>query len=306
VTEGHQASGSPTVEKLSIQRKGQETYVIEEIPPAGDNDVLTSFNIYKVTSPIPFELNFFEADSIVLGLFDLRASEVFHLGEELPDDEITGFSEPTMLIEMTVNKEDVGLLIGNPVYEQLEGINGEREIITGYYGVFSAYPDVVYVFALDFLPWLNFDMERLMSSSFHMPQILHVGGLTIETPNHSMNFTFTGNSNEDEEYFLAGELVDTRHFKSLYQYVIAASAEQLFKGDADAVADMPLLARYTYSYRERFNRPDDTVEFRDSGDRRVVIVFNGEPRFTCRMMYITRLEQNLEAYLKGEEINISF
>jgi len=306
LTEEHQAAGSPTVEKLSVQRKGQETYLFEAIPPLGENDVMTSFNQHKVVSPVQAELGYFEAERIIFGLFGLRAMEVYHLGEELPDDEIAGLNEPTAVVEMTVGKDDTELIIGNPIYETITGVGDNNiDIVTGYYCVFSAYPDVVFIISVDFLPWLNFDIERLMATGFHMPNILHVGALVIQTPAHDLSFTFTGDT-YTEQYFLDGELQEALRFKSLYQYVIAASAEALFKGDPEAVKDMPLLASYTFSYRENFNRPDDVVEFYDSGDRRIVIAFNGEPRFTCRAMYATRLEQNLDAYLKGEEIILSW
>ena len=305
LTADYETAGAPDVSKLTIERAGEETYIVEAMPKRAEDEVITTLNLHRIVEPVQIELSYSESQSFVFGLYGLSATEVEYVGREMPADDITGFNSPAAFIEMTAADETYSLKIGKAVYETIADADGvAKEVLKGYLGIYSEYPDVIFVFSPDALPWLNFSLEKIMAKTFLLPYIYNVSDFTVETPARTLAFEFRGDT-ETEEYFMSGAKVDTDKFKKLYQYCISASAEALFKGDAESVKEMPLMARFTYKYRD-LNKPDDVVALYDSGDRRCIITVNGEPMFTCRAMYITRLEQNIEAYLNGETLIMSW
>jgi hypothetical protein len=214
----------------------------------------------------------------------MKEERVEYAGEDIHEKYAHIFEEPDLVAVMTIGDYTASLTVKD------------------FYGFHSGSPDVLYVFSAQSLHYLlSFDTESIMATMFHRPYIFTVAEFIVETPLHTLPFTFTGYERANEKYFLDGEPVDTNRFKDLYIFALSASAEGLFKGEPEDVADMPLLARYTYIYRDT-DIPDAVIEFFDSGDLRAVIAVNGEPRFTTRIGYLTRLTQNLEAYLNDEPL----
>ena len=82
----------------------------------------------------------------------------------------------------------------------------------------------------------------------------------------------------------------------MYQYLLSAPAEEVNLDGATGT----LLASFTYHYHDN---PDqtDTIEIFQISERRCSIALNGRNDFTCRMAYYTRLVENMEALLNGEE-----
>jgi hypothetical protein len=112
-------------------------------------------------------------------------------------------------------------------------------------------------------------------------------GISGDPSNHV--FTFNGVQAEKEEAF-----------KQLYQFLISASGNEIYLEDEKD----EFICSITYSYRDKTKNPkDDVVEFYHShSDLKTIIFVNGNPAFKCRQMYVTRLLENIQAYLKGEEI----
>ncbi|MCL1823760.1 MAG: DUF4340 domain-containing protein [Oscillospiraceae bacterium] len=302
VTPSYDEAGTPDVEKLIIECFG-DRHVIEMFQKADENDIVLTLNLHRFTEPIDVVIDYTDGFPLVHGMFGLTAGKVAYTGspEEMPDTDVTGFDEPSALIEMTANGKKSTLTLGN-VY--IEFGEGENDDIIYIYGVHSDIPGVLYLFLPEQLPWYDINIEKIMAGTFHMPFIFGVSDLTAEVGGKVLNFTFSGESVDDEAYYLDGELVDTSAFKKLYQFIIGAPAENLFKGNAEDVQQMPLSARISYQYRG--SRPDDVIEFYDAGNRRCVIAFNGVPTYTSAFSYVAALENNINAFLNNEEVVFNY
>jgi hypothetical protein len=300
LTPGYDELGFPDIERLVIDRPGHERYIIGINPRALDPDVIISKYIF--TEPVQVEVDATRGGSLMEGMFGLTAAKAVlvdeNLIQELPEEYADIFDDLFAAVEITIDSLTRILIIGGRHYEADD--EGEM-IFAGHYGIYSNYPEVLYVFAPEELSWLNFTIDSVMATMFMRPLIYSLDGLIVETPEQRLNFRITGTGRSDEEFFLDGAVIDTDAFKQLYMYVIQVSAETLFTGEPEDVANLPFAARYTFKHREE-GRPDDILEFYELGNMRSLIVVNGEPMFTTRTAYLTRLEQNIEAYLKGEAL----
>jgi hypothetical protein len=297
VTPSFMDAGWPQIDRLVIDRAGHEQYIIELVPRLYEDELI--INSHRLLAPIQVEVDHDKGSALIQGLFGLTAAEAVFVGAELSGELARVFDEPEAVITMTLGSYVSSLIVGGRYFTQND--DGEN-VFSGFYGVHSDYPDVLYIFSPQMLNrLLSFDAESIMAAMFHRPLIYTVAEFIIETPAHSLSFTLTGEDRNDEQYFLHGELIDINTFKDLYIFALMMSAEALFKGTPEDTADMPLLARYTYRYRDP-GAPETVIEFYDIGDMRSVIAVNGDPRFTTRTGYLTRLEHNLEAYLNNEPI----
>jgi len=288
LTEDFQEAGFPSVERVEIERAGEERFIIEAYSEVHAEDM--TFNKFRFTEPVQnIEVDTTRGQNVIIGLYGLIATDVVYVGEEIPEE-----GEFALFVEMTVDGKTTSLTV-RAVLEDESGA-----VI--YQGVHSDFPEVLYTFAPESLPWLDFDIESIMATLFLQPYIYTVTDFIIETPEHTLSFLCTGEGRSDEAYFLDGEPIETAPFKDLYIYAICASATGLFTGEPDEIEDMLLLARYTYTFRETSGRRDIVAEFYDAGNLRSVIVLNGEPLYTTSTLYLTRLNQNIEAYLSGEKV----
>jgi len=287
VTPEFTEAGFPTIDRLVIERAGHERYIAELIPRI---ETETAVNSHRLVQPLEIEIDHERGGRLLQGLFGLRATGVAYVGTELLTE---FFEEPTAVVFMTIGENVSFLAVGADENDE------------NYYAVHSDHPDVVYIFPPESLSWfLNLDAEKIMATRIHMPLIYIVSELTIETPRHTLGFRLTGESVGNEAYFLNGEQVNTELFKSLYRYTISINAAELYKDEPQNIADMPFLARFVFSYKN--DRPDDVFEFYDAGSMRAVISVNGVPRFTKSIGYLNRLEENLELYLAGEPLILTW
>jgi hypothetical protein len=293
LTESHENLGMPLVERLTVEYADGEIYNIELIPAAGEDEIAVTFNLHRMTEPYRVELSLTESHRHIHGLFGLTAAGVIYAGENA--EEILGESVPILNVEMDIGGMTVNFMLGG---EAVQNEDGETGVI--FQGIFSEIPNVIYTFAPSALPWLSFEVEQIIAMLFHTPMITNVSDLIIEGFGYDLHFTLTGEIGADEDFYMNGVLHDDRAFRLLYQFAISAPTEAPFRGDADDIENMPLIARYTYRYRG--DRAEDIIEFRDSGDLRVVTTRNGEPMFSSRNSYIQRLEQNLELFINNEPI----
>ena len=64
---------------------------------------------------------------------------------------------------------------------------------------------------------------------------------------------------------------------------------------------------YTYADKTKGDNGVDTVRFYEStDDRKVIINLNGENLFKTRQMYITQLFSNVDSFLSGGEIILTY
>jgi hypothetical protein len=188
---------------------------------------------------------------------------------------------------------------GNIAYDIDE--DGEP-VILGRYGICSEVPDVIYLFSIN-LPWLYTTPEDIMAHMFLMPYIYSLSELTVYTPERQLNFTITGDAFQNTITHNGVILTNTRPFTELYQYIISAKGEIMFRDELEP--DCELIARITYRYRED-SREDDVVEFYTAGDRKSIIRINGENVYMCRDIYTIQLLSNIEAFINGDELRLDW
>ena len=117
------------------------------------------------------------------------------------------------------------------------------------------------------------------------------------------DFKIVGDA-DNASFSYDGKEVDAAKFKSFYQYLLSAYAEQIYLDDL--TDDNKFIAGITYDHREE-GKENDAVEFYSSeSDRTCIIVVNGDVRYKVRQIYATRLLENLNALLTGGEIVSEF
>lgn len=295
----------PVISRITVKKPDEEDVVIEALPPAEEGEIAKTFNTHKFTSPFNIEIEQTKGQSLVYGLYGLTALEAVWVGLEEKDYSLSGLDNPSCEVEMQVGGKTYTLTLGLPVVAENENEDGVTErSLKGYYGVFSEVPDVLYIFPPSALPWLYIDYESIMSGLFMLPYIYSVSDVIVETNDAdigTLNFKIVGDEDEYKFYLDGKEITDQSRFKTLYQFLIGASAETLYTEEAT----LPMIARYTYKYKDTALK-DDVVEFYESDDRKIIIYVNGEPLFKCRALYTARLMQNLEAFLNGGELSVNW
>jgi hypothetical protein len=97
-----------------------------------------------------------------------------------------------------------------------------------------------------------------------------------------LKFVGTGTSADDYEVTLNGEDFDLNRYKSFYQALIKAPAEELY---LDEVEGDPVA---TVTINLQIGGDPDVVEFYRIDDRKTVIVHNGVPSFACRTSFLEK------------------
>ena len=160
------------------------------------------------------------------------------------------------------------------------------------------------------LPWISIDITKMFSSILYLPFIDDVSQVDLmlngETYSFEMELAEPEEGEEAEEPSLGrvtynGQELDLDNYRTMYQFFLLAPAEDLNLDGATG----ELIASITYHYHDDPDRTD-TIEFYQISDRRVALGLNGDISFTSRIAYITRLEQNLEKLLNGEEPDLDY
>jgi hypothetical protein len=117
--------------------------------------------------------------------------------------------------------------------------------------------------------------------------------MTIEAPNTTLNFVGTGDS-DDYSVTLNGEDFDLNRYKSFYQAMIKTPAEELYIDEVTGEPEVTITMNLT-------SGDEDVFEFYRISDRKVAIVHNGVPSFSCRASFLDNcLIPNLEN-INGED-----
>ena len=102
-----------------------------------------------------------------------------------------------------------------------------------------------------------------------------------------------------------GEKWDEQACKDLYQYLISASGEDLYfdedKGE--------LLAEIVYNYKDKSDGVDgkDVVRiYASNTDRKIILNLNGKNLYKTRQIYSTQLFKNIESFLRGDPITLTY
>lgn len=300
-------SENDTVNRIRIERKDLEKdIVLDKLPEETKKEFSSTYVGYAMSSHNGILADDELDKNVVYGLYGISASDVFAVSPTDEQKKQAGLDDPDCTVTMVSNEDTVTkLTIGLAVYTVTKNDETGEEIktITGYYGMLSD-KDAIYVFSPDSLPWLTATPEGMLYKLFLTPYIYYLDGVTIyDSDRKAYDFKITGDA-DDSSFTYDGKEVDSAKFKSFYQYLLSAYAEQIYLDDL--TDDNKFIAGVTYDHREE-GKENDVVEFYASeSDRTCIIVVNGDVRYKVRQIYATRLLENLNALLTGGEIVSEF
>lgn len=300
-------SENDTVNRVRIQRKDLEKdIVLDKLPEETEKEFSSTYVAYAMSSHNGILADDELDKDIIYGLYGISASDVFAVAPTDEQKKQAGLDDPDCTVTMVSNDDTVTkLTIGSAVYTVTKNEDTGEEIktITGYYGMLSD-KDAVYVFSPDSLPWLTTTPEGILYKLFLTPYIYYLDGVAIyDSDRKAYDFKITGDA-DDSTFTYNDKAVDSAKFKSFYQYLLSAYAEQIYLDDL--TDDNKFIAGVTYDHREE-GKENDVVEFYSSeSDRTCIIVVNGDVRYKVRQIYATRLLENLNALLTGGEIVSEF
>ncbi len=301
------------IRRITVERSDLEKPIIIEEILSEDEDDVQVFS-YRLVSPYSTYADLTDVPTFLNEMFGLSAGGCEWVGMEGTDYEIAGLNEPDAIITVETNLRTFSLKIGSALTETVVGDDGsERQVVTGYYGMSSEVPGVLYRFSPGSITALTIDPEKLISRSFLMPYIYSLNNISYsdsEGRNLRIDVETIKAQNEDEDdihsFYISGEKVtDEKSVKNLYQYFISAAGEELYFDDDKG----ELLAEITYDYIKNENGVEgkDVVRFYSSNsDRKVIVSINGENLFKTRQMYITQLFSNIDNFLNGKDIVLTY
>lgn len=306
-------SASEEILKMTIERIDlEEPIVIEMIPASEDEDKIQVY-AYRLTSPYYAYMDLTNAPTFLYSLFGLTASECARVGVNDDVRRIVGLDEPNCTVTIETNKRNYSLTLGKALAEEQTDADGNvTKSVTSFYGVSGDHPDILYRFDTSVLEVMSIKPETLISNLFLMPYIYSLKSVHYTDPTgRDVDLGIETVKAQDEggedihNFYLNGEPTDEAAAKNLYQYFISASGEDLYfdedKGE--------LLGEITYTYIDPNEGMDgkDIVRFYSSNtDRKVIIELNGGNLFKTRQMYVTQLFSNIDKFLAGEEIILTY
>lgn len=309
------------VKRLTVERADlSEPLVIESIE-AEDEDAIQVYS-YRIVSPYDVYADFNNCPNFMYSIFGLNASSAQWVGMTEEDYERSGLNNPSCKITVETTVKTYTLTLGLPVINTVTDEEGnEKKELSGFFGMCSEVPDVLYLFSADSVPASTIAPEKLISRLFLMPYIYSLDKVNYsDSEGRSFSLGFetikgedTVNENgetvkgEDIHYhYVNGEKVsDEQPLKNMYQYLISASGEELYleeeKGELLATIE------YIYVDKSEGDGGKDVVRFYESeGDRKIIINVNGKNLFKTRRMYITQLFANADSFLSGGEIVLTY
>ncbi len=305
-------NGSEEVKLLTVERYNQEPIVLENIL-TDDPDAIQVYS-YRMVSPYTAYVDLTDGPTFAYSIFGLNALKVVEAGKISDEKRVAyGLETPFCTIKAETNVKTYTVTLGTGAYHTETDDDGkEYEALDGIFGTSSEHPDIVYLFDMSAISAMSIDPEKLISKLFLMPYIydldsIHYSDSTGRSIDFGVKLLESAEANKDivGEYTVNGEKWDEQQFKNLYQFFISAAGEELYL-DSDKGE---LIAEITYNYLDKADGIDgkDVVRFYEStNDRKTVIELNGKNIFKTRRLYTTQLFKNVESFMNGGEIVLTY
>ena len=278
------------INSVTVEREDIDYPIKVEYDPRQDDDSLVTGNnsTHIMTEPVSLNLNPDRSDDFVNGIFDLRASGIAAVHPDEKKLEELGMTEPAATLDFDVNAAEMIIDIGGKITD-------ENGILTGYYGMVRGVDKVVYEFDKNSLPWMRAMPLDLTVSVIVSDYIYSVDSVDVETGGVTRHFDLSGDSKDFNVKFEGNDFADVDKFKTFYQFILRAPAEELYTEPLD---ESP---RITVRINSKA-LGDDVIEFIPHKDRMSAVILNGRMSFRCRTTYVDRLVSNLEALVSGGEL----
>ena len=296
----YDSSTAPEIKKITVKRKDLDAPIILEALPEVPEDSIQVY-AYAFTSPYDVYLDLTEGNTYLNAMFSLTADKAAYVNPTDEQRAETGLDDPFCEVDMLAGDTIYRLYIGNSVTEEVtdEETGVTATELKGFYAMSNQVKEVIYYFSADKLVWATMEPTRYMSKLFLMPYIYDLDTVTYRDENCEFTAVVEGNADEGK-VILNGKDSDIDRFKTFYQFLVSCRGEEIYtdeeKGD--------FIAEFSYTYDD--SREPDTVVLYGSDDRTVIIEVNGKNIFKTKWNYGTRLKENAQAYLNGEEVILNY
>lgn len=254
---------------------------------ADNKDAVTgNMSLYRLTKPVMLDLDADKSTAVVEGVFGLMASQIAAVMPEKEQLEEYGLADPFAEITMDTASGQFSMKVGSK-YTDADGKQ------TGYYCYVNGI-DIVYVFDKAVLPWVTVKPEDITTSLITTNYVYTVSAIDIKTAGGETHFTMTGNAEDNFAVKLDGKDMSADLFKSFYQFILSAPANEIYLEDTDTEPSLTVTIKHASG--------TDTIEFIPSADRKCIVKLNGAVSFRCSAAYAERLASNLELVKTGENI----
>lgn len=274
------------VKKLTVDRKDLDYDIVLEYDPEAEKRTGGTLATSVMTSPVKAYINASEATKYTSDLFGLTASNLLSIDPVEEELELAGLKNPqcTVTAELSDGTKTV-LKIGN-------NFSSSNTDATGYIAMVEG-QRIMWQFAEGSLPWVKMKPEDAMSQMIFGDYIYDVSEISIEASGKTEKFECTGDSEETLDVKYNGKAYDAQRFKSFYQALIKAPAEEIDVTDDDTALGEKLAV---VTVKNEFGE-ENCIEFYKSKteERKAVIKKNGEISFKCRLAFAEKaLLPNIE------------
>ena len=275
------------INKISISRKDIDYDIVLEYDVRQDDEEAIYGNsaTHIMTEPVRLDLNPDASFDTINSVIGLTADEIAVIA---PTDEMMsefGLTDPFAEVNFDIVGGSFRMLIGNEYADE----NGK---VLGRY-CYADGIDIIYMFGMSKLPWATIKPLDISMTMITSTYIFTIDTIDVESGDKKIHFELSGGQ-EDFSVKSAETDINTDLFKSYYQFILRAPAEELYLEDYTAPADIKITIAHEYG--------TDILEFAKAEDRKTVIRLNGRTSFKCRSAYTDRLIENLEHLLNGEKL----
>jgi hypothetical protein len=240
----------------------------------------TSLFSYNIVSPVKLGVDAKRGESVLTGVFGLRADSVEKLRPTEEDLASYGLAEPAATVDFALADKNLTLKIGN-AYDG------------GHYCTVSE-KNVVWKLSDVKLPWLTVMPLGITGGLVFTNSVYNISSIDFVGDGIDAHFTSAGTTSEDMTVTYNGTESDSLRFRQLYQYILITPATELYLE--------PVTGDPYFTVTMKGENINDKVEFYNIGNRRYAIVINGAPQFACTATYVDRLLENVRNYETGGEI----
>lgn len=264
----------PVIEKVEIERPDLEKPIVLEY--SGENESGGTAATHVMTSPVKAYLDVSKSTDYTHGLYGLTADTVLSLSPSEEELKVAGIETPLCTVTMTVE--------GGKKYVLKTGIpySGSDSEDSGYIGYFEGI-SALWKFSSYSVPWVTMKPEDITSSLVFGSYIYDLSSLEIKAAGKTDSFEFTGSDEESYKVKLNGKDFDTERYRSFYQAVIKAPAEEICTSDEGAGE---LKASFVLKYNN--GNPDETIEFYETDGNMMLIKKDGVPCFRCHASFVNK------------------
>jgi hypothetical protein len=277
------------INKLSIDRTDLPYEIVIEYDKRKDDPdrIVSNMTNYIMTSPVRLDLDPTRSAATTDTVYDLTADDVI---EVFPDEAKLaeyGFDAPFGSVDYDIVAGPFHMTFGNEFSDETGKTVGRYCMVEG--------RDVIYSFTNDKLPWTTIKPLEITSTIITANYLYDLSGVSLTGSGYDENFALSGTTDDDFKIIHNGKSeTDIQAFKTFYQFLLRAPAEELYLEPTDAEP--------TITVHITGEDIDDTLEFIKAEDRRSIIRLNGRVSFKVKTAYVDRLLGNIALYNAGQPI----